>query len=133
MEQGSPCPMPRTHVTAARRALPPTPCPLRGTRPDKGAFVQAGKPAPQFSSMIVRINQLDAARAEQDAGWPGVGPLGPLKGVPSASPSPPELRTFELLILGHDEQNRPLPDVFRQAQLRQIIPQALIALREGDE
>jgi hypothetical protein len=83
--------------------------------------------------MIVRINQLDAARAEQDAGWPGVGPLGPLKGVPSASPAPAELRTFELLILGHDEQNRPLPDVFRQAQLRQIIPQALIALREGDE
>jgi hypothetical protein len=83
--------------------------------------------------MIVRINQLDAARVEQDAGWPAVGPLGPLGGVPSASPSPGELRSFELLILGHDEQNRPVPDVFRQAQLRQIIPHALIALREGEE
>jgi hypothetical protein len=43
------------------------------------------------------------------------------------------LRTFELLILGHDEQNRPVSDAFRQAQLRQMVPHALIALREGDE
>ena len=82
--------------------------------------------------MIVRINQLDVSRAEQEAGWPPAGPMGPL-GPSVGAAGPGELRTFELLILGHDEQNRPVSDAFRQAQLRQMVPHALIALREGDE
>jgi hypothetical protein len=82
--------------------------------------------------MIVRINQLDVARADQEAGWPAGGPQGPL-GPTGSAPAAGELRTFELLILGHDEQNRPVSDAFRQAQLRQMVPHALIALREGDE
>src|SRR6476660_9953034 len=83
--------------------------------------------------MIVRINQLDVARADQEAGWPGAGPQGPLGPSGGAPAAAAEMRTFELLILGHDEQNRPVSDAFRQAQLRQMVPHALIALREGDE
>src|SRR4051794_26396483 len=79
--------------------------------------------------MIVRINQTDAARAEQDAAWPAAGPSGPLRPA-----WPAEAKTFELLILGQDEQHRPVSESFRQSQLRHMIPQAVTALREaGDE
>ena len=44
------------------------------------------------------------------------------------------LAAFELLILGQDEQKRPLTETFRQTQLRHIIPEASAALRElGEE
>src|SRR3954452_723741 len=86
--------------------------------------------------MIVRINQLDAARADLDSGWPSAGLLGAVRpGAPpraSAAELPP-VRAFELLILGQDEQNRPLTETFRQGQLRQMIPPALGALREPGE
>jgi hypothetical protein len=78
--------------------------------------------------MIVRINQLDTARAELESGWTSVGPCGPIRPAALA-----DARVFELLILDMDEQNRPLPDGFRQAQLRQMIAQALAALREPGE
>ena len=81
--------------------------------------------------MIVRINQLDATRAESDSGWPSGGPTGPLRGGGGARAG--GARVFELLILDWDEQGRPLSDAFRQAQLRQMLPQAIAALREPGE
>lgn len=81
--------------------------------------------------MIVRINQLDASRAEADSGWPAGGPTGPLRS--RAGVLPPGAKVFELLILNEDEQGRPLSDTFRRAQLRQMLPQAIAALREPGE
>lgn len=78
--------------------------------------------------MIVRINQHDASRVEQESGWGSSGLLGPIQ-----APVPPGTRAFEMLILSQDEQNRPLTDAFRQSQLRHMIPQALTALREPGE
>ena len=78
--------------------------------------------------MIVRINQLDAARAEAEADWASAGLLGPLPAPPLAG-----WRAFELLILGQDEQGQPLAEWFRVAQLRHMIPQVLSALREPGE
>ena len=80
--------------------------------------------------MIVRINQLDASRAESDSGWPPGGPTGPLRAAPAALPG---AKVFELLILEQDEQGRPLSETFRRAQLRQMLPQAIAALREPGE
>src|SRR4051812_30107503 len=78
--------------------------------------------------MIVRINQIDAARADMESGWPVRGPAGPLRSQALAME-----RAFELLILEQDEQNRLLPDPFRRAQLRQMVPLAIDALREPGE
>src|SRR5688500_1902127 len=78
--------------------------------------------------MIVRINQFDAPRPESEAGWPGEGRLGPLM-----APWPEGTRAFEVLILEQDETRRPLAEAFRQQQLRQLIPQAVAALREPGE
>jgi hypothetical protein len=78
--------------------------------------------------MIVRINQFDAPRPESEAGWPGEGRLGPL-----LAPWPEGTRAFEVLILEQDEARRPLAEAFRQQQLRQLIPQAVAALREPGE
>ena len=78
--------------------------------------------------MIVRINQLDAPRLDAEAGWPTSGRLGPL-----GARWPAGVRAFEVLILEQDEQQRPLAEAFRQQQMRQLIPQAVAALREpGD-
>lgn len=78
--------------------------------------------------MIVRINQFDAPRPDAEAGWPMTGQLGPL-----GAAWPSDVRAYEVLILDRDEQKRPLPDAFRQQQMRQLIPQAVAALREpGD-
>jgi hypothetical protein len=78
--------------------------------------------------MIVRINQFDAPRPDVEAGWPASGRLGPL-----GAAWPAGVRAYEVLILEHDEQKRPLPDAFRQQQMRQLIPQAVAALREPGE
>jgi hypothetical protein len=78
--------------------------------------------------MIVRINQIDIAKAEADAGWPSGGRAGGLRAA-----WPAGMRSFELLILSQDERNQPLTDAFRQHQLRQMIPQAAFALRQPDE
>jgi hypothetical protein len=78
--------------------------------------------------MIVRINQLDIARAEQEAGWFDQGMLGPIQYA-----WPPNTRVYEVLILDRDEQKRPVEDSFRQQQLRQLIPEAAAALCERDE
>ena len=78
--------------------------------------------------MIVRINQFDAPRPESEAGWPADGRLGPL-----LAPWPEGTKAYELLILEQDEQRRPLAEGFRQQQLRQLIPQAIAALREPGE
>lgn len=78
--------------------------------------------------MIVRINQFDAPRPEAESGWPGDGRLGPL-----LAPWPEGTRAFEILILDTDEQRRSLAEDFRRQQLRQLIPQAVAALREPGE
>src|SRR5579862_4793532 len=78
--------------------------------------------------MIVRINQVEAAQIEKDSGWSG-GQQGPILG----GAWPADMRAFELVILGQDEQQRPLTETFRQTQLRHIIPEAAAALREKGE
>jgi hypothetical protein len=78
--------------------------------------------------MIVRINQIDVHHAEQQAGWPGDGPAGPIE-----YPWPEGTLAFELLILPADEQNQPLARPFRQAQLRQLVPDVIAALQQDDD
>jgi hypothetical protein len=78
--------------------------------------------------MIVRINQFDAPRPDTEAGWPSSGRTGPL-----GTPWPAGVRAYEVLILDQDEQKRPLDEHFRQQQMRQLIPQAVAALREPGE
>lgn len=78
--------------------------------------------------MIVRINQFDAPRPDTDAGWPASGRTGPL-----GAAWPAGVRAYEVLILEEDEQKRPLAETFRQHQVRQLIPQAVAALREPGE
>lgn len=78
--------------------------------------------------MIVRVNQLDVKRAEQDADWASQGMLGPLW-----YSWPADTRVFEFLILDRDEQHNPLDEAFRQKQLRMTIPHAIAAMREPGE
>ncbi len=78
--------------------------------------------------MIVRINQIDATRAEQEAGWASQGMLGPLR-----YDWPQETRAFEVIILEQDERHEALNESFRQSQLRLMVPQAIAALREPGE
>src|SRR5687767_5957320 len=78
--------------------------------------------------MIVRINQLEVGRVEQEAGWASGGVLGPVR-----YDWPADARSYEVLILDRDEQSRPLAEKFRQGQMRQLIPQAVAALREPGE
>lgn len=78
--------------------------------------------------MIVRINQLDVARAEQSAGWGDHGLAGSLRfGWPAGA------LAFEILILEQDEQQKVLEEGFRQHQLRQLIAQLADALKKPDE
>jgi len=79
--------------------------------------------------MIVRINQVEASLVERESGWTGGGLMGPFLGAAW----PADMRAFELLILGQDEQQRPLSEIFRQTQLRHIIPEAAAALRDKTE
>lgn len=78
--------------------------------------------------MIVRINQLDADRAEEEAGWAEQGMLGPIR-----YDWPRDTHVYEVMILERDEQKRAVEDSFRQQQLRQLIPEAAEALREKRE
>jgi hypothetical protein len=79
--------------------------------------------------VIVRINQIDPTQFEGDPQstasppWPSDGPTGRIhiQWTP---------RAYEVLILDQDEQRKPLPDAFRQQQLRKIIPLASAALAE---
>src|SRR3954452_8130656 len=78
--------------------------------------------------MIVRINELDVARAETAADW-GVCPRrGPL-----SYDWPRSAHAYEVLVLDRDEQNRVLPPAFRQNQVRHLIPETIAALREEGE
>ena len=79
--------------------------------------------------MIVRVNQLPVAQAEAEA-WPGA--AGPLRGK-IAYAWPNDARAFEVLVLDRDEQQRPLTESFRQAQVRQLIAQVAAAAREPGE
>lgn len=74
--------------------------------------------------MIVRINPIDITRAEHESGWPVEPFVGGL-----AAAWPPAVRAYELTIPPQDEKGRPLTDEFRRQQMRQMIPQAAIALR----
>jgi hypothetical protein len=78
--------------------------------------------------MIVRINQFEAARAEQEAGWAPFGLMGPL-----ACHWPAETKAFEVFVLDRDEAGRPLAEDFRRRQMRHLIPQAVVALAEPGE
>jgi hypothetical protein len=80
--------------------------------------------------VIVRINQLQVPQAEADA-WPA-GAGGPLRG-PIAYAWPEDARAFEVLVLDRDERQQPLGEPFRQAQVRQLVPQVVAALREPGE
>jgi hypothetical protein len=80
--------------------------------------------------VIVRINQLPVAQAEADA-WPG-NTAGSLRG-PIGYAWPDDARAFEVLVREIDEQQQPLGEPFRQAQVRQLIPQVVAALREPGE
>src|ERR1700722_1416171 len=79
--------------------------------------------------MIDRIQQVDASQVERESGWLTDVLMGPLLG----GVWPADMRAYELLILGQDEQQRPLSETFRQTQLRHIIPEAAAALREKSE
>src|SRR5690242_3072355 len=78
--------------------------------------------------MIVRINQFQAAHAERCSGWPQQGPQAAL-----ACNWPADTRAYELLILDQDEQRQPLSPGFRQGQLRQLLPEVLVALADPRE
>jgi hypothetical protein len=78
--------------------------------------------------VIVRINQLDVRRAEEEADWASQGMLGPLWYT-----WPANTRVFEFLILDHDEQKQSLDQEFRQKQLRKALPHAIAAMREAGE
>jgi len=78
--------------------------------------------------MIVRINQFDAAHSEQYGGWVGEGLPGPID-----CELPAGTCALEILILESDEKQRALEPGFRQAQIRQLLPDVLAALREPNE
>jgi len=80
--------------------------------------------------VIVRINQLPVPQAEADA-WPG-NAGGPLRG-PIVYSWPDDAKAFEVLVREVDEREQPLSEPFRQAQVRQLIPQVVAALREAGE
>ena len=79
--------------------------------------------------MIVRINQLPVVQAEAQA-WPAG--AGPLRGS-IAYAWPEGTRAFEVVVLDRDERQQPLSDSFRQAQMRQLIPQVVAALKGAGE
>ncbi len=76
--------------------------------------------------MIVRINQIEVAQAEQAGGWPGHGLTGPIR-----YRWPAGANAFEILVLQKDERRHALDAEFRQQQSRQLIPGILSALKEG--
>jgi hypothetical protein len=78
--------------------------------------------------VIVRINQLDVRRAEEEADWASQGMLGPLWYT-----WPADTQVFEFLILDHDERKNSLDEGFRQKQLRMALPHAIAAMREAGE
>src|SRR3954462_8263895 len=78
--------------------------------------------------MIVRINQFDPANAEPYSGWEPDEIRGPRQ-----FEWPAATHAFELLILENDERQQMLPLSFRQAQLRQLLPDVVQALLEPDE
>ena len=78
--------------------------------------------------MIVRINELDVARAEAAADWGPCPRRGPLR-----YDWPRSAHAYEVLVLDRDEQNRILPATFRQNQVRHLIPETIAALREEGE
>jgi hypothetical protein len=76
--------------------------------------------------VIVRINQIDPQQFDGDpplAAWPADGPAGRIQ-IQWAP------RAFEVLILEQDEQQRPVDELFRQQQLRKVIPLAAAALAQ---
>jgi hypothetical protein len=79
--------------------------------------------------VIVRVSQLPIDQVEAQS-WPGSG--GSLRGALQYR-WPETARAFEVLVLDRDEQQRPLTEPFRQAQVRQLIPQVAMAVREGGE
>jgi hypothetical protein len=78
--------------------------------------------------MIVRINQLSPAAAEQAAGWDVDSVCGPIeRGWPSAT------YAYQVLVLDRDEQQQPLSDGPRREQIRQMLPQVIDALSDRSD
>lgn len=75
--------------------------------------------------MIVRINQFAAAQSEEQSGWGAGARSGPIR-----YDWPTEAFAYEVLVLDTDEQQQPLTRGFRQARLRELIPEVLLALRD---
>src|SRR4051812_37125585 len=78
--------------------------------------------------MIVRINEIDISRAESQSGWD----MDPRRG-PLIYSWPSDAHAYEVLVLDHDEQHRPLDASFRHEQLRQLIMEAVGAMVEPQE
>lgn len=77
--------------------------------------------------MIVRINQCDAAKALDEAAWTPNG-LRPI-----VSPWLSAGRAFEILVLNRDESGGALAEDFRRQQMRHLLPQTFVALKEPGE
>src|SRR4051812_43492137 len=73
--------------------------------------------------MILRINQFDPANAEPYSGWDEEDLRGPV-----VYDWPEDSYAFEVLILQTDERHQPLPEQFRQNQLRQLLPDIVAAM-----
>jgi hypothetical protein len=78
--------------------------------------------------MIVRINQIDVAAAEPAAGWDRGTPRGRIE-----FNWPLHTFAYQILVLDHDEKNKPLTPAFRQGQIRQLIPQVIAALSSPEQ
>ncbi len=78
--------------------------------------------------MIVRINQLDPASAEQACGWETGNACGPIERAWSA-----DTFAYQVLILEHDEQHQPVTNAARREQIRQMLPAVIDALSGPDD
>jgi hypothetical protein len=78
--------------------------------------------------MIVRINQIESARADETAGWGA----GELRGS-IAYDWPVNAFIYQMHILDRDEHGRQLEPAYVQAQWRRLIPHVISALNGGEE
>src|SRR4051812_46823619 len=78
--------------------------------------------------MILRINEFDPANAEPYSGWGAC----PLRGGITYDWSS-EAHAFEVLILDSDENRQSLSNTFRQARLRELLPELVAALVEPSD
>jgi hypothetical protein len=78
--------------------------------------------------MIVRINQIDAARAEPTAGWGQRELYGAIRYA-----WPANAFVYQMHILDRDERGQQLAPAYLQSQWRRLIPHVVEALHGGHE